>query len=94
MSDIEVRDNPAQHRFELLVDGSVAGLAAYRLREGAIVITHSEVNREFRGQGLGNELAQRTLELLRSRGDKVVPVCPFFAKYVVEHPTYDDIIVA
>ncbi|GIM90189.1 GNAT family N-acetyltransferase [Paractinoplanes toevensis] len=94
MSDIEVRDNPAQHRFELLVDGAQAGLAAYRLRPDAIVITHSEVNRDFRGQGLGNELAQRTLELLRSRGDKVVPLCPFFAKYVEEHPTYDDIVVS
>ncbi|GAA2653961.1 GNAT family N-acetyltransferase [Paractinoplanes durhamensis] len=94
MSEIEVRDNAQQHRFELLVDGAMAGMAAYRLRDGAVVITHSEVDRQFRGQGLGNELAQRTLDLLRSRGDKVVPVCPFFARYVEEHPTYDDIIVS
>jgi predicted GNAT family acetyltransferase len=94
VSEIEVRDNPAEHRFELLVDGAVAGLAVYRLRADAVVITHSEVDRQFRGQGLGNELAQRTLDLLRSRGDKVVPVCPFFARYVAEHPTYDDIVVA
>ncbi|MEU4240326.1 GNAT family N-acetyltransferase [Actinoplanes sp. NPDC026619] len=94
MSDIEVRDNASQHRFELLVDGAVAGLAVYRLREDAVVVTHSEVNPQFRGQGLGNELAQRTLDLLRSRGAKVVPLCPFFARYVQEHPGYDDIVVA
>jgi len=90
---IEVRDNRDVHRFELLVDGAVAGLAAYRLRDDAVVITHSEVDRQFRGQGLGNELAQRTLDLLRARGDKVVPLCPFFARYVAEHPEYDDIVV-
>lgn len=93
MTAIEVRDNRDVHRFELLVDGAVAGLAAYRLRDDAVVITHSEVDRQFRGQGLGNELAQRTLDLLRARGDKVVPLCPFFARYVAEHPEYDDIVV-
>ncbi|GAA0574550.1 GNAT family N-acetyltransferase [Paractinoplanes ferrugineus] len=94
MSEIEVHDNPELNRFELLVDGAMAGLAAYRRRDDAIVVTHSEVDREFRGQGLGNELAQRTLDLIRSRGEKVVPVCPFFAKYVAEHPDYDDIVVS
>jgi len=93
VSDFDVRDNADNHRFELLVDGSVAGLAMYR-RRGAdtVVVTHSEVNPEFRGRGLGNELASRTLDLIRSRGEKVVPICPFFARYVEEHPEYDDIV--
>jgi predicted GNAT family acetyltransferase len=89
---MQVRDNADNHRFELLVDGAVAGLAAYRFRDDAVGITHSEVDPQFRGQGLGNELAQRTLALIRSRGEKVLPLCPFFAKYVEEHPTYDDIL--
>ncbi|MFI5892750.1 GNAT family N-acetyltransferase [Actinoplanes sp. NPDC051513] len=94
MSDFDVQDNAANHRFELLVDGAVAGLAMYRRRgDTVVVVTHSEVNPEFRGRGLGNELAQRTLDLIRSRGEKVVPICPFFARYVSEHPEYDDIVV-
>lgn len=92
MSDIEVRDNPAAHRFELFVDGEVAGLAAYRLREGAVIVTHSEVDRKFRGQGLANELARRTLEQIRERDLQVVPLCPFFAHYVGEHPEWADIV--
>ncbi|MGX6601108.1 GNAT family N-acetyltransferase [Micromonosporaceae bacterium Da 78-11] len=92
MSDIEVQDDPTRHRFELLVDGEVSGLADYRVRDGIVVITHSEVNPRFRGQGLGNVLAQRTLDQLRERGDKVVPACPFFAHYVAEHPEYQDLV--
>jgi predicted GNAT family acetyltransferase len=95
VSDYEVRDNTDNSRFELLVDGEVAGLAMYRRRgEDTIVVTHSEVRPAFRGRGLGNELAQRTLELIRSRGQRVVPICPFFARYVEEHPEYDDIIAS
>ena len=89
-----MQDNAANHRFELLVDGAVAGLAMYRRRgDHTVVVTHSEVSPEFRGRGLGNELAQRTLELIRSRGEKIVPICPFFARYIQEHPDYDDIVV-
>jgi hypothetical protein len=92
VSDIEVRDNPATNRFELLVDGEVAGLAAYRLRDGAVIVTHSEVDRRFRGQGLANELARRTLDQIRERDLHVVPLCPFFARYVETHPEYQDIV--
>jgi predicted GNAT family acetyltransferase len=93
VNEIGLRDDTDRHRFELLIDGEVAGLADYRVRDGAVVVTHSEVDPRFRGRGLGSELARRTLDELRSRGVKVVPVCPFFARYVSEHREYDDIVV-
>ena len=94
MSDIDVRDNPGRHRFELLIDGELNGLASYVVRDGAVVVTHSEVDPGHRGQGLGNELARRTLDQLRERGAKVVPACPFFAAFVEEHREYDDMVVS
>ncbi|WP_127503110.1 GNAT family N-acetyltransferase [Actinoplanes solisilvae] len=92
MSDLEVRENPDQKRFELRIGDDVAGFAAYRVRDGITVVTHSEINQRFRGQGLGNELAKRTLDQLRAQGARVYPACPFFSKYVSEHHEYDDII--
>jgi predicted GNAT family acetyltransferase len=91
--DVQVLDNPDRGRFELLVDGEPAGQAAYRVRDGVVIVTHSEVDPAFRGRGLAGELARQTLDTLRERGDRVVPACPFFAKYVGEHPEYDDIVV-
>ncbi|MEV7626601.1 GNAT family N-acetyltransferase [Actinoplanes sp. NPDC089786] len=90
--DVSVRDNPAEHRFELIVDGAQAGLAAYRVRDGITVITHSEVDPAHQGQGLGGRLARLTLDHLRSTGARVVPACPFFAKYVSAHHDWDDIL--
>jgi len=92
VSDIEVRDNAERHRFELLVDGEVAGKALYQSRPGAIVVTHSEVDPRFRGQGLANVLAQQSLDQIRERDLKVVPLCPFFAHYVETHPDYLDMV--
>ncbi|HEV7961387.1 MAG TPA: GNAT family N-acetyltransferase [Actinoplanes sp.] len=91
--DVQVQDNPERSRFELVVDGELAGQATYRIRDGVVIVTHSEVDPGFRGRGLAGELARQTLDTLRERGDRVVPACPFFAKYVGEHPEYDDIVV-
>ncbi|MFI5937199.1 GNAT family N-acetyltransferase [Actinoplanes sp. NPDC051494] len=91
--DVTVQDNPERRRFELLVDGEVAGFADYRVRDGILVIVHSEVDPARRGQGLGNVLAEQTLDTLRERGEKIVPACPFFAHYVSEHHEYDAMLV-
>ena len=90
--DVSVQDSPEQHRFVVLVDGDPRGFAAYRERDSAVVITHSEVDPELRGQGVGQELARRTLDLVRERGDRVVAQCPFFARYIGEHPEYADLL--
>lgn len=90
--DVSVQDNADRQRFEITVDGELGGFAAYRVRDGAVVITHTEVDQRYRGQGVGQELAQRTLDLLRERGDRLVPNCPFIAKYVAEHPKYADLV--
>ena len=92
MSDIEVRDNPAQRRFELTVDGEVGSLAAYHVRDDRVFILHTETAPEMQGRGLAGELARQTLDQLRERGSKVVPSCPFFAKYISEHPQYADLV--
>ena len=90
--DVQVQDNPDRSRFEILLDGELAGLATYRVRDGVVIVTHSEIDPTFRGHGLASELARQTLDTLRERGGRVVPACPFFAKYVAEHPEYDDIV--
>ncbi|MDT5030622.1 MAG: uncharacterized protein QOC94_793 [Actinoplanes sp.] len=91
--DVQVHDRPDRRRFEIVIDGEVAGMAAYRLRDGVVVVTHSEIDPRFRGRGLAGELARQTLDTIRARGEQVVPLCPFFARYVAEHPEYDDIVV-
>jgi predicted GNAT family acetyltransferase len=92
--DYSVQDAPDKQRFEILVDGKLAGFAAYRVRDGAIVITHTQIDPAYRGAGVGAELARRTLDTLRERGVRVVPSCPFFARYIADHPEYADLVDA
>jgi predicted GNAT family acetyltransferase len=92
VTDVQVQDDPEKSRFEILVDGAVGGFAAYRIRDGLVIITHSEIDPSFRGQGLGSQLVEQTLDQLRERDARVVTACPFFARYVAEHHDWDDIL--
>jgi predicted GNAT family acetyltransferase len=81
-----VTDNPTANRFEVYVDETLAGFAAYRLHDGRIVFTHTEVDPVFEGQGLGSRLAAGALGSARERGLRIVAQCPFIAAYLARHP--------
>ncbi|MEZ0073433.1 GNAT family N-acetyltransferase [Planotetraspora sp. GP83] len=89
---IEVVDNPGAARYEILVDGRIAGFAQYRLRPGKIIFTHTEIRDEFEGQGLGGKLVSTALDGSRAAGLEVTPLCPFVAGYIQRHPEYRDLV--
>ena len=88
---VEVRDNPAKHRFEADLGDSLA-VAEYALHPGKIIFIHTAVPPEHAGGGIGTALIKAGLDAARERGLKVVPVCPFFAAYVREHPEEQDLL--
>jgi predicted GNAT family acetyltransferase len=87
-----VTDNPAELRYELHVDGELAGIIRYRRQPGAIVLVHTDVDRRFDGHGLGTRLVQGALDDLRARGLAVVPLCPFVADFIDRYPEYRDLV--
>ena len=93
-----VRDNPQEHRYELVVAGRVAGVSAYVDRPGGEgggqrrVFVHTEIDDNFEGQGLGTVLVKRALADVRASGRRAVAVCPFVAAYVKRHPEEADIV--
>jgi predicted GNAT family acetyltransferase len=88
-----VVDVPEQNRYELRRDGRLIGLAAYRRRDGRIVFTHTEVDEKCSGRGLGTQLVLAALDDARRHHLNVVPLCPFVAHLIEEHPEYRDLLV-
>jgi predicted GNAT family acetyltransferase len=81
------------HRYEVLVDGQVAGSAHFRVTPEAVVFTHTNVKSEYEGHGVGSALARGALDDVRARGERVVAECPFIAAYIDKHPEYADLLV-
>jgi predicted GNAT family acetyltransferase len=90
--EFEVRDNAQRARYEALVDGDVAGFAAYRDTADARVFTHTQVADDYEGQGVGSRLARAALDDVRENGGKVVARCPFITAWLQRHPDYQDLI--
>jgi predicted GNAT family acetyltransferase len=91
MADIEVTDNTATHRFEVVLDGQVA-FAEYQLVDRGIILPHTVVPEAFEGKGVGSALAKAALGYARERQLKVIPLCPFIAGYIRKHPEWNDIV--
>ena len=85
---------PEAHRFELLLDGQRIGELAYRQQKGRIAFTHTNVNPAYEGRGFGGRLAEAALADARRQGLTVVPLCPFIAWYIEQHPEHGDLVAA
>lgn len=83
---IRVLDSPERLRYEIWRGETRAGFIAYRAEPGTLVLLHTEIDPAFAGQALGSRLVAGTLEGIRARGLKLVPLCPFVAAYIRRHP--------
>ena len=89
----EVRNNPAEYRYEVFADGELAGYTQYVLDRGRIAFLHTEVQDSYEGPGLGSQLSREALDDARARGLMVMPFCPFIAGYIERHiEEYGDLV--
>jgi uncharacterized protein len=87
----DIVDNPAQHRFELTVEGHLAA-AYYRTDGNVITCEHTEVPPELGGKGIGSKLVQAALDQVRAGGMKVAVECPFVKGWIGKHAEYNDLL--
>ena len=87
-----VSDNPALHRYDVTVDGEVAGFTVYERRPGLIAFMHTEIGDQWGGHGLGSELVRGALDDARSKGLGVLPYCPFVRSWLERHEDYVDLV--
>jgi predicted GNAT family acetyltransferase len=92
-TQITVRDNPDEERFEALGEsGDLLAISTYQRYEDRIVFVHTEVSDDAEGQGVGSGLVRRALDQVRGEGLRVVPQCPFVKEWISRHPDYEDLI--
>ncbi|MBL7496609.1 N-acetyltransferase [Frankia sp. CNm7] len=87
-----VTDVPERRRFELEIDGTIAGFVTYSTYPGIIAFNHTETDPAFAGQGVGGDLAREALDAARARNLTVWPRCPFIRSWIERHPDYADLV--
>lgn len=92
MSDISIRDDEQDSRYLAERDGATLGFAAYRRADGVTTFTHTVVDPQHEGEGVGSTLVRSALDAERAAGRTIVPRCPFVAAFVRDHPEYGDLV--
>jgi predicted GNAT family acetyltransferase len=87
-----ITDNADQQRYEIHVDGELAGFVQYRRRPGLIAFIHTEIEQRFEGQGLGSKLIAGVLDAAREEEVSVLPFCPFVNGYIERHGEYASLV--
>lgn len=88
---VEVSNNEAKRRYVATLDGDPAGIAAYELSDDTITFTHTVVDEDMEGRGVGSTLIRHALDDARARHLTVVPECEFVAAFIEEHAEFRDL---
>ena len=79
-------------RYQLLVDGELAGYAAYERSGAHLMFMHTQIEDRFAGRGLGNSFMAAVLDEVRAEGQLVLPYCPFMRSFIARRPEYTDLV--
>ncbi|AWB87321.1 N-acetyltransferase [Mycetocola zhujimingii] len=84
-----VTRNDDESRYEIRVGGTLAGFVAFRQKPGRLSFTHTLIEPEFEGLGLGSVLVRSALDDVVASGDTIVPYCTFVQSWLKRHPEFE-----
>ncbi|ADG80210.1 N-acetyltransferase domain-containing protein OS=Tsukamurella paurometabola (strain ATCC 8368 / DSM / CCUG 35730 / CIP 100753 / JCM 10117 / KCTC 9821 /NBRC 16120 / NCIMB 702349 / NCTC 13040) OX=521096 GN=Tpau_3632 PE=4 SV=1 [Tsukamurella paurometabola] len=87
-----VTRNDDAGRYEITVNGELAGFTVFIDRGEQRIFPHTELDEKFSGRGLSSILVHDALVDTRAAGQRVVAVCPLVAKYVSKHDEVADLV--
>ena len=59
---------------------------------GKMIIEHTEVNEELKGQNVGVQLVKTAVEFARANSLKIIPLCPFANSVFKRKPEFADVL--
>lgn len=88
---VTIADVPESNRYEISVDGKLAGFATYVRKPGEITYEHTEIDAAFEHRGLAGKLIAFALDDSRARDEHVIARCPYVREYIHKHHEYSEL---
>jgi len=73
-------------------DDFLAELIYMKKEPDTMIIEHTEVGDELKGQNVGYQLVHMAIEYARTHNLKVIPMCPFAKAIFDKKPEYRDVL--
>ena len=89
---IEHKNSHSKGVFLAKVDDRIIGEMTYVWTDdNCFIIDHTEVNPEYQGKNVGQEMVKNTVDFARENNFTIIPLCPFVAKVFERNPDYQDV---
>ena len=86
-------DDKKKGQFIAMEGDKQAGLMTYTWAgDNKIIIDHTEVNSEFKGQGVGEKMVRGAVDFARANNLKIMPLCPFAASVFEKNKDIQDLL--
>ncbi len=92
MTTYELKNNRINKQFEFHIDGLIPKVEYIRAQD-RIFLTHTEVPKELEGRGIGSILIETVLKEVERQELTLVPLCPFVAGFIKEHPEWKKLVL-
>ncbi|WBA42301.1 GNAT family N-acetyltransferase [Hymenobacter canadensis] len=91
---VNIEHHTQDQEFIATIGGHTGELAYSTPAEDVVDFTHTFVDEELRGQGVGEALAHAGLQYARQHQLRVRTSCKFMAAFVRQHSEYQDLLEA
>lgn len=76
--EIIQENNERRGSFKAIEEGKEAGVMTYTWAGPTkFIIDHTEVNEDFKGKGVGQQMLMKAVAYARTNHLKIMPLCPF-----------------
>jgi len=80
--------------FAAMEDDEEAGRMSYSYAgDSKMIIDHTEVNPDYKGQGIGKLILMNLVDFVRENNIKVIPLCPFAKSVFSKEEKIRDVLV-
>ena len=87
-----IEHNTAEQRYEIFLDGQLAGYAEYADRNGVRNFNHTLTLPQFRGHGVAAQVVEHALTDTRNAGLKVIPSCWYVDEFIARNREFADLV--
>ncbi|WP_068599462.1 GNAT family N-acetyltransferase [Vaginella massiliensis] len=87
---LELEEN--QGAFYLFLDEQKIGELTFSLKDNYMIISHTGVDVEHRGQGLAEKLVNEAITYARENQLKIRPYCSYVSAYMMRKPELKDLL--
>lgn len=80
---------PEHLRYEVTIDGTVAGVVGYEDVGGVRILRHTVIHEAHEGRGLAGELVREAITQATADGAPFATTCPYITHWLTKNPEFE-----